>query len=304
MKRNIPCLLMTAALATMPLSSLAQQGDPDSEALKLAAIEALMTASPERALPVIQRVLASDASDEIKSRALFVLGQNGLPEANETLLQFAASANDELQLEAIRAIGINGDRALSAQLGDIYTQGNPEVREAVLEAWMIAGDEEALYQVAANATTDEEFEAAVQQLGIIGATEELAKLRDRPGATESLVEAYAIAGDTQSLLVMARDDSDPRRQVEAIQGLGIVGADDIPALFYELYTGTDNTTVKQAVMHGMLMADDDETALRLFREATDTEEKTELLRLLVSMDSEAAIDAIDAALMGDNGEQP
>ncbi len=148
--------------------------------------------------------------------------------------------------------------------------------------------------------SDEEFDPAVRQLGIMGATAELAQLSERPGASESLIQAYAIAGDTQSLLILARDNSDPERQMAALQGLGIAGGDGSTEAFLEIYRGTDNYEVKEAVMHGLMIAGDDSAVLELFKAAEDDQEKADLLRTLVIMDSDAAIDAIDAAL-GGNG---
>ena len=70
--------------------------DADAEALKIAALEGLMAASPERALPVVRRVLQGNHSDEVKTRALFVLGQIDSPESHEVLLGFARDANNTL----------------------------------------------------------------------------------------------------------------------------------------------------------------------------------------------------------------
>ncbi len=301
-------LACTAVLALATTQAMAQveAGDEGSEALKMAAIEALMTAPSERALPVVQRLLAGDSSDEIKARALFVLGQIDLPEAEQTLLDYARQGEGDLQLEAIRSIGINGDPALTAQLGEVYAAGDMNVREAVLEAYMIAGDEDSVFAIATNATSDEEFEAAVQQLGVMGAHDKLHELRDRPGAMESLIDAYAIAGDTETLMVFARDASNPIRQKAALQGLGIAGnGDEVSQAFREIYLDTDDPGIREAVRNGILIADDDDLALELFRAARDDQEKAELLRLLVIMDSDAAMDAIDAALGGgDNGVDP
>ena len=56
-------------------TSIAQDSAAEAEQLKIAALEALMSAPADRALPLVAKVLASDNSDEIKSRALFVLSQ-------------------------------------------------------------------------------------------------------------------------------------------------------------------------------------------------------------------------------------
>ena len=124
MNNYVPHLLLSTVLISTLPSVAHAQGD-DGEALKIAAVEALLVAPPEKALPVIQTLLQGDSSDEVKSRALFVLGQLGLPEANATLIDFAKNAGGDLQLEAIRTIGISGDPELTSQLGALYDKGDP-----------------------------------------------------------------------------------------------------------------------------------------------------------------------------------
>jgi len=280
-------------------SDVAEPADA-SEPLKIAALEALMAAPSEKALPVIARVMASDNSDEVKSRALFVLSQIDEPQAHQILLDTASTSEGDLQMAAIRMIGISGDPEIVSQLGAVYQAGSKDVKESVLHAYMIAGNEEAVYEVAVVATNDEEFETAVNVLGAMGATEQLKRLRDHPGATESLIHAYAISGDTESLLVLARDNSDPERQMQAIHGLGIAGGgDEANAALLDIYRSSDSREVKEAVMHGMMVSGYDEGILELFRASQDSQEKAELLRQLVIMDSDAAMEAIDAALSGE-----
>jgi hypothetical protein len=195
-------------------------------------------------------------------------------------------------------IGISGDPAGTAGLVDIYSSGDNDTKEAVLEAYLIADDTASVYEIAANAVSDEEFDAAVHMLAVMGASEELRNLRDRPGSSESLIDAYAISGDVESLRELAMDNSNPERQSQAIQGLGIVGGDEVNTTLVEIYRGTESEEVREAALHGMLIADHDEGVLELFRSSQNADEKTELLRMLVMMDSDAAMDAIEKALDG------
>ena len=271
----------------------------DSEQLKIAALEALISAPEERALPLVEKVLSGNHSDEVKSRALFVLSQIDMPEAQAVLLEAAKSGDGEFRLEAIRMIGIGGDTGALNGLADIYASGNEEVQESVLEAYLIADETDAVFQLAANAKSDEEFEAAVHVLGAMGATAELRKLRDYTGNSESLIHAYAVAGDSESLRVLALDNSSPERQMQAIHGLGIVGGEEADATLVEVYRSSKSGEVRDAAMHGMMVADNDKGLLELFRSSQDANEKRDLLRMLVMMDSEAALDVIDAALSND-----
>jgi HEAT repeat protein len=297
---TVTAIFVSALLLSAPAA--AKSGNPEGEdALKLAAIEALMAAPEDRALPVLVRTMNSNNSVEVKSRALFVLSQINRPEASDILLATARSEEPELRMEAIRMIGINGDPELLQHLAGLYSSGGAETREAVLQAYMIADDDEAIYQIAAASTSAEEFEEAVQLLGAMGATGQIDRLRDHPDAGASLVHAYAIAGDSEQLISLARDSSNPARQLEAIRGLGIAGDAAARAELMALYQGNTDAELREAITEAMMIADDDEAIIQLFKAATDDREKARLLRVLVIMDSDAAMEAIDEALGGDSG---
>jgi len=298
MDRIFKVIVFSFALL-MAHDAVAQSAD-DTEQLKIAALEALMAAPAEKALPIVARVMTSNNSDEVKSRALFVLSQIDEPQAHEILLETARTEGGDLQMQAIRMMGISGNSAVISQLIDVYRAGDSDVREAVLHAYLIAGEKEAVYEIAAAAANDEEFETAVQVLGTMGATEQLQRLRDHPGATESLIRAYAISGDTESLLILARDNSNPEKQLQAIQGLSIAGgAEDANAALLDIYRSSDSRDIREAVMRSMMVSGYDEGLLELFRASQDSQEKAELLRQLVIMDSDAAMEAIDATLTGE-----
>lgn len=299
-------VLVTVLLLAASVDGLAQAdpaqvdnkpADRDTEQLKIAALEALISAPPDKALPIVTKVLRGRGSDELKESALFILSQMDRPEAQALLAETARSGSPPLRHEAIRMIGIGGD---TSALSDLYAGADLKTREAILEAYLIADDKDAVYRIAADAQDPDEFEAAVEALGAMGATEQLRALRNRTDMSESLIEAYAVAGDTESLLELARDGSDPERQAEAIRGLGIVGADGAGEALVAIYGGSDSPRVREAVLEGLLIAGDDEAVLQLFRQSRDDREKTELLETLVMMDSEAVWDVIDATL--ENGQ--
>lgn len=294
-------VVMAVLLATAGTGALAQTGDPaagrEAEQLKTAALEALISAPPERALPIVTKVLKGNGSDELKERALFILSQIDRPEAQDLLIETARSGSESLRHEAIRMMGISGE---TGGLSELYAGSDPATKEAVLEAWLIAGDEDAVYRIAANAQDPEEFEAAVEVLGAMGATEQLRALRNRADMSETLIEAYAVAGDTESLRELAMDAGNPERQAQAIRGLGVTGGEKVGEILVGIYGSTDSPAVKDAVMEGLLISGDDEAVLQLFRQSRDDDEKAELLEMLVMMDSEAVWDVIDATL--ENGQ--
>ncbi|MEM6817408.1 MAG: HEAT repeat domain-containing protein [Pseudomonadota bacterium] len=291
---------LTHTLAALTMScaicSPAIAQDEDREELKLSAMDALIMAPPERALPIATRVLQGDGSDELKERALFILSQIDLPEAETTLLQVAREGTGDVQEEAIRMIGISGKAELLGSLKALYASGDEDVKDAVLEAYLIADDVDAVFAIAEQAETPDEFGNAVEYLGAMGATDRLRELRNRAGMEKELIEAYAIAGDVETLLDLARDSSRPDIQAEAIEGLAITDLENSQEVFMELYRGSANEDVREAALEALFISDNDEALVLLYRESTNNNEKGQLLEYLSSMDSDLVWDLIEAAL--------
>lgn len=267
--KNFKTLFIVAALLAAGFVQAQDDVEDSGDVLKIAALEALLAAPPERALPLATKVLDADNSTEVKEAALFVLSQIDLPEAGQQLLEIAGSGDPSLSAEAVRMIGISGDPDGLAGLTALYGAGDGDLREAVLEAYLIAGDTGAVYELAANANSAGEFAAAVEILGAMGAVEELRSLSASSGYTEELIQA-----------------------------LGIAGGDDVNQTLMEIYRSAETDDIRSAALEGMLISGHDQGVMELYRESTDINEKRELLQMLSIMDSDLVLDVIDAALEG------
>ena len=289
------------AIVAITFASQAVAQADDAEELKLAALEALIAAPPERALPLVAKALQGDHSDDVKERALFVLSQINLPAAQDLLIETAQQGSGDIQEEAIRMIGIGGNADSLSRLGEIYESGDEDVREAVLEAYLIADDEDAVFELAVrahNTGNDEDFESAVEMLGVMGASAQLRMLRESTGSSAALIEAYAISGDAVSLREIALDGPDPEVQAEAIEALGIVGGNEVNETLIEIYKNSDSEDIRESALEGMMISGYDEGVLELYRSSQDPAEKRELLEILVEMGSDEVWDVIDSALDG------
>ena len=288
--------LIIAALSLLAMQPVLAQDDEDLEDLQIAAVEALISAPPERALPVVTRVIRGDYSDDVKESALFILSQIESPEAQALLLEMAQRAEGDLKIEAIEMIGIGGDAQALTGLEAIYASGDREVREAVLEAYLIAGDGERVYEIARNARSQEELEDALDMLAAMGEVEMLRRLLGEIDSTEGLIEGLGIAGDVETLRQMAMDGSKPEQQIWAIEALGIAGATAGNDTLVQIYRESDDSDVREAALEGLMIAGDSEGMLGLYREATDLDEKSEILEYLAVMGSDELWDVIDEAL--------
>lgn len=273
-----------------------ERGPTADEELALAALEGLMAQPGDRALPILKKVLAGSQTTLVKQRALFVLGQFDSPEAQQILLQTSRSPDASMRSEAIRAIGIGGDPKSLDALQETYKAGDSAVKAEILQAWMIAGRKEAVYQVALDAKTEDEANEAIRLLGAMGAVEELRKLGGRPNPTSGLVDAYAISGDLASLRKIAEGTGNHDVRVEAVRKIGIIQSNEANAALRDIYLRNSDPELRDAALQGLLISGDEQGVLALYRAAKTGEEKRTLLRYLSSMDGDAALEAIDAAL--------
>lgn len=291
-------VLLVSLAALLATPTIAQDDADDRDQLKIAALEALIAAPPEFALPRARKIMQENHSDEVKESALFILSQIDDPEAHAIVAETARTSSGDLQIEAIEMIGIGGDAAALASLKDIYANGDSDVREAVIEAYLIADDSDSIYELAMQ-SDGEEFETAVEMLGAMGATDTLRRIRDEGGMSETLIEAYAIAGDYQTLVELALDSSDPDLQTQAIESLGIVGGEDVGSTLVRIYQSSDDDDIREAALEGMFIADHDVGLLEIYRAADSADEKSEILEYLTHMESDAVWEIIDSALEGE-----
>jgi hypothetical protein len=133
-------------------------------------------------------------------------------------------------------------------------------------------------------------------LGVMGASDKLRSLLESRGSSESLVDAYAIANDLDSLRSIAADNSNPGVQVQAIEAMGIVGGDEANAALLDIYRNSDIEGAREAAMDGMLIANFDSGLLELYRASDDPKEKRQLLEYLTMMDSDEIWALIDDVL--------
>ena len=151
--------------------------EPDED-LKLMALNGLMNNDPERAIPILEKLLQGNQSPKLKERALFVLAQTDSAQGRQILLQIARNgSNPDLQMKAIHYLGIMGSKENRQVLADLYASSNDaSVKRAVLHGFMVSGDREHLLQAAKSEKNPDLRMEAIHQLGISGGQSELWQL--------------------------------------------------------------------------------------------------------------------------------
>ena len=286
---------------TKPASTTVNPGtsSEDDEELASIAVEGLMSAPPDRALPLLKKVLQGNHSTKVKKRALFVLSQLGNDAALDVVIDAAkASPDPELRAEAIRMLGVSGENRAIERLREIYAQSrDSHEKRQIIDAWLVA-DRKDLVLASARSETDPSVRAkAIETLGALDASEELKQLFDVTQDADnrrSIIQALGVAGNSDALAQIAGDaklPEDTRKQ--ALQSLGVAGADD---KLVQLYHQANTEGLRQATLQGFIVAGDSDGVLQLYRSAKSVDEKKALLRTLTVMGDDSAIEAIEGEL--------
>src|SRR5215470_288304 len=149
-------------------------GKPNPEAqsdeeLKLLALQGLMNSDPEKAIPLVEKILNGTSSPRVKSKALFVLAQNGSPQSQEMIAKIAkGQSNPDLQRKAVEYLAIFGGKRAGKTLAEIYASTTDAgVKQAVIKSYIISGDKEQLAALAKSEPHAELRKAAIRNLGIV-----------------------------------------------------------------------------------------------------------------------------------------
>jgi HEAT repeat protein len=275
-------------------AAVPQNGNDDD--LKLIALSGLMNADPDRAIPMVEKMLASSQSGKVRDRALFVLAQSGSPKAREVLVRLARTGPDEdTQARAIRYLGQFGGPESGQALVDIYKSNpNPKARKAVLQAFMLAGDRARLLEVARTETSPELKREAIQQIGVSGGRDELWQLYQTETSVEAkraILNGLFVGGGADRLAELAKKETDPALRREAIQKLGLTGAENSAATLKQLYASESDLRIKKAILNGFFVQGNAEALVEIARAEKDPALKREAVQKLSLMSgSKAATD--------------
>jgi tetratricopeptide (TPR) repeat protein len=264
----------------------------DDEEMKLMALNSILNSDPERALPLVEKLLHSSQSPKIKERAMFVLTQNGSPKARQLVVQIAkGNGNPDLQMKAVHYLGIMGAKQ---ELGEVYAATNDvEVKQAVLHGLMVAGAKEQLLAAAKGEKSTELRQQAIHWLGTMGAEPELWQLYQAEQSLEvkqALAHALFIGGKTDRLLEIARTAREPELREQAIHWLGASGSHQAGDALAAMYVGESNTEVKKQIIHALFIQNNGKALVEIARKETNMELKKEIVHSLSVMKSKEGTD--------------
>jgi len=270
-----------------------QTVSPDAQnddEIKLLALRGLMDSAPDRALPMIQQLLAANNTAKVKERALFVLSQSGSAKAREMLAGIAkggTGSNPDLQRRAINFLGMMGNEDARGLLADIYrASSDVAVKRAVLQSFMIAGERARLLAVAKTETSPELRGAAVQQLGVMGAHAELNELyqsETSPEVKKKILQAMFVGGNADRLIELAKTERDPELRKTAVRDLGLMNASKTGDALISIYQSDSSPEIRRAVIQGLFIQNNAHALVTLARAERSAEMKKAIVSQLALM---------------------
>jgi HEAT repeat protein len=283
---------------------------PDCE-LKLLAVNSLLNSDPDRAVPIIEKLLnnggnSGQCGGKVLEKALFVLSQSDSQHARDLMLQIATGKlHPELQMKAIRYIGVSGNHDL---LMKIYNEStNQEAKKAALQSLGISGGCSELLTLSASERDPHLVKDAIHSMGIAGCKQQLRDLYSKstnPETKRDILHSTIVSGDTELQERIAHSDPDPKMRVEGVKALGVSGGcnqlgsisvgekdpevvrEAIHAMgvggcrqqLRDLYTKTSSADTKREVLHSTIVSGDTELQEQIGLNDPDPKLKVEAIK--------------------------
>jgi HEAT repeat protein len=270
-----------------------QPSHPDLQSddeLKMLAIQGLMNSDPDRALPLLEKVLNGTGTPREKSKALFVIAQSGKPEAREILGRIASGqSNPELQRKAVEYLGMFGGSEAHKTLAGVYARSSDEgVKRAILRSYMIAGDKEDLFAAAKNEKEEGVRREAIRQLGLVHGIDELQQLYAKESSNElkrEILQAFFISGDSKKLVEVASGEKDPDLRRTAIRNLGLINSAESSQALKTIYAKETNRELREEVLNAYFIQGNASALVAIAKAEKDPELKKMAVSKLSIMNS-------------------
>jgi hypothetical protein len=268
------------------------QGDQE---LKMLAIQGLMNSDPERAMPLLEKVLQGPASPKEKSRAMFVLAQSGSPQGREIIGRIArGQSNPELQKKAVEYLAIFGGAEARKTMAEIYAStSDTSLKRSILRSYMIGGDKERLFAAAKSEKDPALRREAIRQLGLVHGEQELEQLYQTETAPEirrEILQAFFLAGDVTKMLEAAKNEKDPELRRAAVRNLGLVNSQESGKALAEIYARETDRAIREEVLNAYFLQGNASAIVAIAKSEKDPGLKKKAVEKLSLMQSKEGSD--------------
>jgi HEAT repeat protein len=268
------------------------QGDQE---LKMLAIQGLMNSDPQRAMPLLEKVLQGPASPKEKSKAMFVLAQSGSPQGREIIGRIArGQSNPELQRKAVEYLAIFGGPEARKTMAEVYAStSDASLKRSILRSYMIGGDKDQLFAAAKSEKDPALRGEAIRQLGLVHGEQELEQLyrtETSPEIRRQILQAFFLAGDVNKMREAAKSEKDPELRRAAVRNLGLVRSDDSGKALAEIYARDTDRGIREEVLNAYFLQGNAGAIVAIARAEKDPGLKKRAVEKLSLMNSQEASD--------------
>jgi HEAT repeat protein len=255
------------------------------EDLQLIALNALLAADSSKAIPMLERFLSSSSSRKLRDRALFVLTQSDEPQARAIVADIARGRRQiDLQRSAIRYLGVFGSAESRKALSEIYAgSSDVSIKKAVLQAYMVSGDTQSVLAAARGESSPDLRQAAIQQLGAMGAQSELWDMyqssSDVP-TRKAILHGMFIGGGDERLIALSRSEQNPELRRAVVRNLGLLGSPRTGETLVALYKNDTDPGIRREAIQGLFIQGNCGSLVQLARAEKDPAMKKELVTKL------------------------
>ena len=163
-----------------------------------------------------------------------------------------------MQRKAIQYLSLFGGPESRQALADIYqASSDPSVKKAVLQAFMIGGEKARLLAAAKGEPDQSLRRVAIQQLGVMGAQDELWQMygaETSKEAKKAIQQALFVGGSAGRLIELVRVEKDPELRLNAVRNLGLMGSPEAHAALEALYRNETDARTREAVLHAFFVS--------------------------------------------------
>ena len=268
----------------------ADPSEIEDEEMKLLAINGLMNADPDRAVPLLEGVLSSTNSMALKRRALYVLAGSKHPRAHQILLNYAkGGGNPDLQVEAIRYLTANRDKQTSgAELVQIYqTTQDTDVKLAIIGALRSTGNGPQLMNFASSNNSPMVVRtSALSALNGIITPAELWTLYEKETDKNLKMQMISLFSSMDSVdhlnrIIKSEKDLELRRR--ALRSLGTRKMDKTGQILVDYYASEQDVETKKQIISSLASQNNAEGLVAIARKESTLALKTEIVRKLSDM---------------------
>jgi HEAT repeat protein len=278
--------------------NVGQPVSPDAQAnedLKLMAVNSLLNSEPERAIPLLEKLLHGPSSPKLRERAMFVLAQSDAPRARQLLKDIArGTSTPELQGKAIQYLGVVGGTESRTTLAEVYAASTDvDVKRRILRAFMVAGEKGRLLTAAQTEQNGDLRREAVRQLGVMGAHDELWQMYQKESATpvkKQILQAMFVGGNADRMIELARTEKEPDLRSTAVRNLGLMGGAKSADALVEMYSAEKEPAIRNAVVNALFLQGNATALVALARKENDGEMKKAIVQKLSLMQNKVATD--------------